>query len=155
MTLLSKMVTVSIAVLGLAVPAIAQDDRPSLTIGVQALPAGFDPGLNISNVGQRVNYSIFDELIRRSYWEGENGDGTELAPSIAIEWRNVSDLEWEVDIRTDVVFHDGTPMTAEDVAFSFGEQRVIGTAVTTCLLPAIAPFADPWVLAGLALVTGC
>ncbi|WMT92728.1 ABC transporter substrate-binding protein [Pelagibacterium sp. H642] len=126
MTLLDRMVLVSAAVLALAAPAIAQDDRPSITIGVQSLPAGFDPGLNISNVGQRVNYSIFDELIRRAYWEGENGDGSELAPSLAVHWRNVSPNEWEVDIRTDVVFHDGTPMTAEDVAFSFGEERVFG-----------------------------
>lgn len=126
MTVLGRMVMISAAVLAMASTALAQDERPSITIGVQSLPAGFDPGLNISNVGQRVNYSLFDELIRRAYWEGENGDGAELAPSIATDWRNVSDTEWEVDIRTDVVFHDGTPMTAEDVAFSFSEERVFG-----------------------------
>jgi peptide/nickel transport system substrate-binding protein len=126
MELLSRLAAVSIAALAMVVPAIAQDDRPSLRIGVQALPDGLDPGLNISNVGQRINYSIFDELIRRAYWEGEKGDGTELAPSIATDWRNVSPNEWEVDIRTDVIFHNGRPMTAEDVAFSFGEQRVFG-----------------------------
>jgi len=126
MTLLNRMVMISAAVLAMAAPAVAQDDRPSITIGVQALPAGFAPSMNISNVGQRVNYSIFDELVRRAYWEGEKGDGAELAPSLATEWRNVSDNEWEVDIRTDVTFHDGTPMTAEDVAFSFSEERVFG-----------------------------
>lgn len=126
MTVLGRMVMISAAVLAMASTALAQGQRPSITIGVQALPAGFDPGLNISNVGQRVNYSLFDELIRRAYWEGENGDGAELAPSIASDWRNVSDTVWEVDIRTDVVFHDGTPLTAEDVAFSFGEERVFG-----------------------------
>jgi MFS family permease len=31
---------------------------------------------------------------------------------------------------------------------------LIGTAVTTCVLPAIAPFDVPWVIAGLTLVTG-
>lgn len=126
MTLLSRMAVVSAAVLAMAAPVIAQDERPSIKIGVQALPDGLDPGLNISNVGQRINYSVFDEMIRRAYWEGENGDGAELAPSLATDWRNVSPNEWEVDIRADVVFHDGTPMTAEDIAFSFGEERVFG-----------------------------
>ncbi|HEV7291665.1 MAG TPA: ABC transporter substrate-binding protein [Devosia sp.] len=126
MNILSRLAAVSTAVLIFAAPALAQDTRPSLTIGVQALPDGLDPGLNISNVGQRINYSVFDELIRRAFWEGEKGDGSALAPSIATEWRNVTPNEWEVDIRTDVVFHDGTAMTAEDVAFSFSEERVFG-----------------------------
>ncbi|GLQ55818.1 ABC transporter substrate-binding protein [Devosia nitrariae] len=109
-----------------AMPVQAQDDRPVLTIGVQTLPQGFDPSMNISNTGQRVTASIYDKLIARAYWEGENGDGANLVPSIATEWRQVSETEWEVDIRTDVVFHDGTPMTVEDVAFSFGSDLMWG-----------------------------
>lgn len=111
---------------GAAFAAHAQDDRPTLTIGVATLPEGLDPGLNVSNVAQRVNYSIFDELIKRAHWEGENGDGAGLAPSIATAWRNVEPTVWEVDIRTDVVFHDGETLTAEDVAFSFSEERMWG-----------------------------
>lgn len=111
---------------GAIAAAHAQDDRPVLRIGVASLPNGFDPGLNVSNVGQRVSYSVFDELIRRAYWEGENGDGTADAPSLATAWRNVSPTEWEVDIRTDVTFHNGEPMTAEDVAFTFSEERLWG-----------------------------
>ncbi len=106
--------------------AMAQDERPTLTIGVQALPTGLDPSLNISNAGQRITASIFDKFVARAYWEGERGDGAELVPSIATEWRQVSDTEWEVDIRTDVVFHNGEPMTAEDVAFSFGSELMWG-----------------------------
>ncbi len=116
----------ALLMLGTAHVAQAQVARPILKIGVAKLPTGFDPGLNISNVGQRVNYSIFDELIRRAYWEGEKGDGAADAPSLATAWRNVSPLEWEVDIRTDVVFHNGAPMTAEDIAYSFSEERVWG-----------------------------
>jgi peptide/nickel transport system substrate-binding protein len=106
--------------------ATAQDDRPVITIGVSTLPEGLDPGLNVSNVAQRINYSIFDELIKRAHWEGENGDGAGLAPSIATAWRNVEPTTWEVDIRTDVFFHNGETLTAEDVAFSFGEERMWG-----------------------------
>lgn len=109
-------------------PALAQpaDDRPIIRIGVAQLPEGLSPGVVLSNVGQRITYSVFDQFIKRAYWEGENGDGAALAPSLATEWRNVTPTEWEVDLRTDAVFHDGTPVTAEDVAFTFSEERMWG-----------------------------
>jgi len=118
---------VAIALVG-AAPAFAQDDRPILEIGVQRLPEGLAPGnpQNQTNIAQRLTYSVFDDLIARAYWEGENGDGGRMVPSLATEWRNVSPTEWEVDIRTDVLFHNGEPMTTEDVAFSFSEQRMWG-----------------------------
>ena len=111
-----------LAAIGTA-PALAQDNRPVLDIGVQNPPPGFDPSMNISNAGQRVTASIFDKLIARAYWEGENGDGAELVPSIATAWRQVSDTEWEVDIRTDVVFR----RHAND-----GRRRGLPSAATSC-----------------------
>lgn len=44
-------------------------------------------------------------------------DGS-LVPVLATGWENIDELTWHVDIRTDVLFHDGTPMTPEDVVFS-------------------------------------
>jgi peptide/nickel transport system substrate-binding protein len=43
----------------------------------------------------------------------------EFVPELATDW-SVSDdgLTWTMTIRDDAVFHDGTPLTAEDVAFS-------------------------------------
>ena len=40
-------------------------------------------------------------------------------PELATDW-SVSDdgLTWTMTIRDDAVFHDGTPLTAEDVEFS-------------------------------------
>jgi peptide/nickel transport system substrate-binding protein len=105
---------------------LAQGDRPSLRVGIAKLPAGLDPSMNISNTGQRITASIYDKMIARAYWEGEHGEGAELAPSIATSWNQVEPTVWEVKLRKDVKFHDGTPMTAEDVAFSFGEERMWG-----------------------------
>ncbi|MHA6689873.1 ABC transporter substrate-binding protein [Devosia sp. A449] len=119
-------VAVGLLVLMAGAPVLAQDKRPILTIGVQNLTPGFEPSMNISNAGQRITASIYDKLVARDYGASENGDGAELRPSIATEWRQVSATEWELDIRTDVTFHDGTPMTAEDVAFSFGSELMFG-----------------------------
>lgn len=45
-------------------------------------------------------------------------DGSELVAHLATDWSRPSDRVIAFDIREDVVFHDGSPMTAEDVAFS-------------------------------------
>ncbi|HEY4200224.1 MAG TPA: ABC transporter substrate-binding protein [Devosiaceae bacterium] len=127
MQFLKPLALAVLAALAPVTAVLAQDDpRPIIKVGVAALPDGLAPDLNISNVGQRITYSIFDQLIKRAYWEGEKGDGAALAPSIATAWRNVSPTEWEVDIRTDVKFQNGEPVTADDVAFSFSEQRLWG-----------------------------
>ena len=41
-----------------------------------------------------------------------------IKPGLATSWRLLDDHSWEIKLRTGVVFHDGTPFTAEDVIFS-------------------------------------
>lgn len=42
----------------------------------------------------------------------------ELQPWLATAWEPVDENTWQFDIRQGVTFHDGTPLTAESVAFS-------------------------------------
>jgi peptide/nickel transport system substrate-binding protein len=42
----------------------------------------------------------------------------ELQPWLATAWEPVDENTWQFDIRPGVTFHDGTPLTAESVAFS-------------------------------------
>ncbi|MFC7327145.1 ABC transporter substrate-binding protein [Marinactinospora rubrisoli] len=44
-----------------------------------------------------------------------DGDGAPR-PLLATAWRRTGDTTWELTLREDVVFHDGTPMTAEHAA---------------------------------------
>ena len=47
----------------------------------------------------------------------------QIKPLLAREWNQSSDgLVWDFTLRTDVLFHDGTPMEAEAVVFSFRRQ---------------------------------
>jgi peptide/nickel transport system substrate-binding protein len=50
-----------------------------------------------------------------------------LAPSLATKWSNPSPNSWIFELRKDVKFHDGTPMTAEDVVFSMNRARADGS----------------------------
>ena len=48
------------------------------------------------------------------------GDDLKVAPSIITSWTpNEDSTVWTLKIRDDATFNDGTPVTAEDVAFSF------------------------------------
>jgi peptide/nickel transport system substrate-binding protein len=71
---------------------------------------GYDPTLGWGRYGSPLFQST---LLARD----ENLD---LIPDLATDW-SVSDdgLVWTVDIRTDAVFSDGEPVTAEDVAYTF------------------------------------
>lgn len=41
---------------------------------------------------------------------------------LAREWNRVDDLTFRLKLREDVVFHDGVPMTADDIVLSFGRM---------------------------------
>lgn len=45
-----------------------------------------------------------------------------IRPGIATSWEFDGDKTWRFSLRDDVTFHDGSPMTAEDVAFSIMRQ---------------------------------
>lgn len=46
-----------------------------------------------------------------------------IVPSLALRWNNPDDRTWVFDLRPDARFHDGSPVEAEDVAYSFERLR--------------------------------
>jgi peptide/nickel transport system substrate-binding protein len=74
-------------------------------------PATLDPHQQWNPDSYFVYRNIFDNLLTRD-------DAGEIAPQIATAWQQASPTEVTFDIRTDVVFHDGKPLTAEDVVYS-------------------------------------
>lgn len=107
-----------VLLLSLALFSVALGQE-SLDIGVPVGPTGFDPGMALNTPELRVNFNVFDTLIRRDFLGGDNGDGQELVPSLAESWERASDTVLEVKLRDGVTFHNGEPLTAEDVKFSF------------------------------------
>jgi peptide/nickel transport system substrate-binding protein len=98
----------------------APSERPELVVGVQGIPDTLDPYQHLSNPGTRVTYSIFDHLLERQFRDGDPpGTGSEIGPMLAESWERIDDLTLELHLRDDVLFHDGTPLTAEDVKFTF------------------------------------
>ncbi|MFG1710959.1 ABC transporter substrate-binding protein [Nonomuraea sp. M3C6] len=101
----------------------SQPDNPSapknLTIALPTISPPFN-GATQSNTALRMTSNIFDPLIFR------DPKTNKLSPSLATAWEQISPTEWDLTIRQGVLFQDGTPMTAEDVAFTIGAQRLWG-----------------------------
>lgn len=62
---------------------------------------------------KRLERQIYDYLV-----DFPTGDLNEPEPSLATDWSQVDDTTWEFNLRDDVTFHDGQPLTAEDVKAS-------------------------------------
>jgi peptide/nickel transport system substrate-binding protein len=62
---------------------------------------------------KRLERQIYDYLV-----DFPSGDLDQPEPMLATDWEEVDDTTWEFTLRDDVVFHDGTPFTAEDVKAS-------------------------------------
>ena len=96
--------------------------RDTLIIGNYCEPTVLDPpNQNILSSGV-VNVQIFDGLVR---YNNETG---EIEPSLATSWEQVDDYTLRLQLREGVVFHDGSPFTAEDVKFTF-DRGAEGDAV--------------------------
>jgi len=79
-----------------------------------------DPSTEYSN-GVMVLQNVYETLTR---YNAETG---EIDPLLATEWtRNDEGTEWVFQLRDDVVFHDGTKMTAQQVVNSFKRSMDLG-----------------------------
>lgn len=104
--------------------AIAQADRPSITIAVQKIVNSntLDVLREQSNVGERVFFgAIWESLIGRDLRAQ-----LQAKPLLATEWKRIDDQTVELKLREGVKFHNGDEMTAEDVVFTFSRERMFG-----------------------------
>ena len=51
-----------------------------------------------------------------------------IVPALAVSWGNTSDTRWEFRLREGVQFHDGNPLTAQDVVDAYNKAKVSGNA---------------------------
>jgi len=60
-----------------------------------------------------AHFNVFDTLVQLGK------DGVTIEPHVATDWKLPDDTTFRFDLRDDVEFHDGEPLTAEDVAFTY------------------------------------
>ena len=82
-----------------------------LTIGTLNDPLTLDPHIQFITYSNQQFQHIYDVLIFRNH-------DLELEPALAESWKPIDDKTWEVKLRKDVKWHDGSPFTADDVLFT-------------------------------------
>lgn len=95
----------------LTAPQLALADQNNFVVDLVNEPATLDPHLQWNPDSYYVYRNIFDNLVTRS------NDG-EIVPQVATAWEYLSPTEIAFTLRDDITFHDGSKLTAEDVAFS-------------------------------------
>jgi peptide/nickel transport system substrate-binding protein len=78
----------------------------------QGDPQTMDPDSQNESFTNAMNGQIYEFLVARDRQ-------LNLVPSLATEWKQESPTRWTFKLRHGVKFHDGRPMTADDVVFSF------------------------------------
>ncbi len=95
------------AAVALASPAGAQE----LKIAVAADVTSIDPHFFNLFPNNNIAEHIFDKLVQMDA-------DSRMIPGLATSWRTIDPTTWEFKLRKGVKFHDGSELTAEDVAFS-------------------------------------
>jgi peptide/nickel transport system substrate-binding protein len=96
---------------------VALADKQEATFAISNLPATVDP--HVTNSLPR-RFDVYECLTDPDPVTGEP------RPFLATSWKQVDATTWEFTLRTDVKFHDGSALTADDVAFS--TMRATGDA---------------------------
>ncbi len=101
-------------------PALAQSRSEVLVIGMaMGEVTSLDPARGFEVTGTGVMAQVYDRLL-----DFPAGRVDKAEASLAESWKVSADgLVWTFNLRKDVKFHSGNPLTAEDVVYSF--QRVI------------------------------
>lgn len=86
--------------------------REQVRIAVANFPPSAEPWTGVGSPGQYIWSAVFDSLTVI----GEQGDPE---PALAESWEAVDETTWEFTLRDGVEFHDGTPLTADDVVGTF------------------------------------
>jgi len=120
-------VLIAVALGAVAAPAVAQQTPAGQAVmawHVTIAPSWFDPSTappQITPFG--MLYAIHDALVRPY-------PGHKMGPSLAESWKESPDGKtYEFKLRSGLKFHNGDPLTTEDVKFSFERYRGAGAKV--------------------------
>jgi peptide/nickel transport system substrate-binding protein len=118
--------------LTLAPPASAAEGQITFAVNITLAPTWFDPAETPGVITPFLTlYALHDALVKPM-------PGNAWAPSLAESWTASKDgLTYEFVLRKGLRFHNGDPLTAEDVKFSFGRYRGGGAATLKARVAAV------------------
>jgi peptide/nickel transport system substrate-binding protein len=90
----------------------AAPDPNTLVMIIESSPTNLDPRVGIDGQSENIDNLIFDDLLTKR-------DDLGVAPSLAERWEIPDALTYIFHLHHGVRFHDGRPLTARDVKWTF------------------------------------
>jgi peptide/nickel transport system substrate-binding protein len=87
-------------------------DPATLVMIIESSPANLDPRVGLDAQSERIDELLFDALVHRD-------EHFTLHPWLALSWDTPDPLTYIFHLRPGVRFHDGRPLTARDVKWTF------------------------------------
>lgn len=102
-------------------PADEPEDAPEanndeIKVAIEADIVSLDPQGHNDVESMRVSYLVFDTLFKLD-------EDFRAQPNLVEDWSQPTPLEWDLKIKEGVMFHDGTEMKAEDVAYAIERSK--------------------------------
>jgi len=135
--LLAMAATTALVISAVCLPELSGQVAPSsprreIRVGLTGLPGLLDPVGAYEGAAALVARQVFDTLV--AYREGS----TEIEPALATRWTVSRDGRvWSFTLRDNVRFHDGTALTAGEVAASFARHLDPQFAAIATVWPAL------------------
>lgn len=132
-----------LATLALMVCCATVTSAADLSIGRATEHSSLDPHFSLLGNDYSTADNMFESLIAFDEKLG-------VRPRLALTWTVVDPLTWKLTLRRGVKFHDGTELTAKDIAFSLNRARAVpnSPAPWTSFVRPVKSFevADPYTL---------
>lgn len=93
-----------------------------IVVAVATEPSTLDPQAVNDRASRIVTDNIFETLLVRD-------SDAAIQPLLATDYKRIDDSTWQLDLRSGVTFHDGTPFNAETAAASL--NRIVDPDYTT------------------------
>ena len=93
-------------------PVVRGSSAGLLTVAIESNPLQLDPRYATDANSVRIGNLIYNSLLRAD-------QKSQLQPELAENWRMVDEKTYLFELRKDARFHDGRPLTAADVKFTY------------------------------------
>ena len=126
--------TAALGLLVLTAPGYAQGPKAGTLVFGDNLPANLDPHQIFDVPMQVYSLNAYDNLYRYER------NPPQIEPWLAASHTVSADgLTWEFTLRPAIKFHDGSEITAEDVAYSFRRVLALGKGPSGAFKPVLKP----------------
>lgn len=92
----------------------AAADPGVIVVSMTTGPNNLDPRMGTDDASQKIHQLIFDNFV-------ELDDHLRVVPKLAASIEHPDPLTYVATLRPGIRFHDGRPLTADDVVYTFGQ----------------------------------